>query len=217
MAMKTILVTGFAAFGGEKINPSWEAVKQLDQLIIDEHQLIARQLPCSFAESSQHLTKLLEELQPQIVLNIGQAGGRLDISLERVAINLDDARIADNLGAQPIDQIIIKDAPSAYFTNLPLKAILQAVRSNGIPASISYSAGTFVCNHVFYTLMHWINTVNPAIKGGFIHIPYLPEQAAVLGAQPSMTRETVISGLKIILKTIITTPQDISAVGGTIC
>ena len=217
MAMKTILITGFAAFGGEKINPSWEAVKQLDQLIIDEHQLIARQLPCSFAESSEHLTKLLEELQPQIVLNIGQAGGRLDISLERVAINLDDARIADNLGAQPIDQTIIKDAPNAYFTNLPLKALLQVARNNGIPASISYSAGTFVCNHVFYTLMHWINTVNPAIKGGFIHIPYLPEQAAALGAQPSMTQETVISGLKTILKTIIATPKDISAVGGTIC
>lgn len=215
--MKTILITGFAAFGGEKINPSWEAVKQLDQLIIDEHQLIARQLPCSFAESSGHLTKLLEELQPQIVLNIGQAGGRLDISLERVAINLDDARIADNLGAQPIDQTIIKNAPNAYFTNLPLKAILQVARNNGIPASISYSAGTFVCNHVFYTLMHWINTLNPAIKGGFIHIPYLPEQAAALGAQPSMTAETVINGLKIILKTIIATPQDISAVGGTIC
>lgn len=215
--MKTILLTGFEAFGGEKINPSWEAVKQLDQLIIDEHQLIARQLPCSFTESSQHLIKLLEELQPQIVLNIGQAGGRLDISLERVAINLDDARIADNLGAQPIDQTIIKDAPSAYFTNLPLKAILQTARSNGIPASISYSAGTFVCNHVFYTLMHWIDAVNPAIKGGFIHIPYLPEQAAALGAQPSMTQETVINGLKIIIKTIITTPQDISAVGGTIC
>lgn len=215
--MKTILITGFAAFGGEKINPSWEAVKQLDQLIIDEHQLIARQLPCSFAESSEHLTKLLEELQPQIVLNIGQAGGRLDISLERVAINLDDARIADNLGAQPIDQTIIKDAPNAYFTNLPLKALLQVARNNGIPASISYSAGTFVCNHVFYTLMHWINTVNPAIKGGFIHIPYLPEQAAALGAQPSMTQETVISGLKTILKTIIATPKDISAVGGTIC
>lgn len=215
--MKTILITGFEAFGGEKINPSWEAVKQLDQLIIEEHQLIARQLPCSFTESSQRLIQLLEELQPQIVLNIGQAGGRLDISLERVAINLDDARIADNLGAQPIDQTIIKDAPSAYFTNLPLKAILQTARSNGIPASISYSAGTFVCNHVFYTLMHWINTVNPAIKGGFIHIPYLPEQAAALVAQPSMTQETVISGLKIILKTVISTPQDISAVGGTIC
>ncbi len=215
--MKTILITGFAAFGGEKINPSWEAVKQLDQLIIDEHQLIAHQLPCSFTESSEYLTKLLEELQPQIVLNIGQAGGRLDISLERVAINLDDARIADNLGAQPIDQTIIKDAPNAYFTNLPLKAILQVARSNGIPASISHSAGTFVCNHVFYTLMHWINTLNPAIKGGFIHIPYLPEQAAALGAQPSMTQETVISGLKTILKTIIATPKDISAVGGTIC
>jgi pyroglutamyl-peptidase len=215
--MNTILITGFAAFGGEKINPSWEAVKQLDQLIIDEYQLIARQLPCSFAESSEHLIKLLEELQPQIVLNIGQAGGRLDISLERVAINLDDARIADNLGAQPIDQTIIKNAPSAYFTNLPLKALLQSARNNGIPASISYSAGTFVCNHVFYTLMHWINTLNPAIKGGFIHIPYLPEQAAALGAQPSMTQETVISGLKIILKTIIATPQDISTVGGTIC
>ncbi len=215
--MNTILITGFAAFGGEKINPSWEAVKQLDKLIIDEYQLIARQLPCSFTESSEHLIKLLEELQPQIVLNIGQAGGRLDISLERVAINLDDARIADNLGAQPIDQTIIKNAPSAYFTNLPLKALLQAARNNGIPASISYSAGTFVCNHVFYTLMHWINTLNPAIKGGFIHIPYLPEQAAALGAQPSMTQETVINGLKIILKTIIATPQDISTVGGTIC
>ncbi len=215
--MNTILITGFAAFGGEKINPSWEAVKQLDKLIIDEYQLIARQLPCSFTESSEHLIKLLEELQPQIVLNIGQAGGHLDISLERVAINLDDARIADNLGAQPIDQTIIKNAPSAYFTNLPLKALLQAARNNGIPASISYSAGTFVCNHVFYTLMHWINTLNPAIKGGFIHIPYLPEQAAALGAQPSMTQETVINGLKIILKTIIATPQDISTVGGTIC
>ena len=215
--MQKILLTGFEAFNGESINPSWEAVKLLDGKVISNTVIFARQLPCVFGKAIQTLTELITEIKPCLVLNIGQAGGRLDISIERIAINIDDARIPDNAGNQPIDTTIISGAPSAYFSTLPIKAITACLRSNGIPASVSQTAGTFVCNHVFYGLMHFLNSKLLNTKGGFIHIPYLPSQAANLPGQPSMALETIVSGLEIIIVTCLNYSQDIHQSGGTIC
>lgn len=217
MQMKRILITGFEPFGGEVINPSWELVKRLDNVQIAGYSIIGRQLACAFNLAGEQLAEYLEEFQPAIVLNIGQAGGRQNISLEKVAINLIDARIADNLGNQPIDETISNDGATAYFTNLPLKAISHELTQNGIPNSISYSAGSFVCNYVFYQLMELIERRNLTIQGGFIHIPYLPEQVVNLANQPSMGMDTLLKGIELILKCIVSQPVELKISGGTIC
>ncbi|KEY60879.1 pyroglutamyl-peptidase I [Serratia sp. DD3] len=213
--MQKVLITGFEPFGGEQVNPSWEVVKQLDGLQIAGAQIIARQLPCVFGEALTVLNAAIDELQPQRVLAIGQAGGRSDISVERVAINVDDARIADNQGQQPIDQAIVEHGPAAYFSTLPIKAIVNALRQAGIPASVSQTAGTYVCNHVMYGLLHRLSS-QPQIKGGFIHIPYLPEQAAHHPGQPSMAAETVLAALKLAISLTLRVEQDLKVAGGTI-
>lgn len=216
--MKTILLTGFEPFGGESINPSWEAVKQLAGMEIDGYQVVVRQLSCTFALAGDELDALIDKYQPSIVLNVGQAAGRNTISVEKIAINWVDARIPDNSGQQPIDEPIVSSAPDAYFTNLPLKGLVNRLNSDGIPASISYSAGTFVCNYIFYRLMHKIATDNLATYGGFIHIPLLPSQAVKNLVQPSMSLATVISGLKLVLEEIITpTNTLVNTSSGTIC
>jgi len=214
--MQKILLTGFEPFGGEILNPSWEAVKQLNGKIINNHLVESHQLPCVFGKSLQVLQHLIEQTHPILVINIGQAGGRLDMSIERIAINIDDARIPDNIGQQPIDMPIFENAPAAYFSSLPIKAIVKELRSNGIPASVSQTAGTFVCNHVFYGLMHYLQN-HEVIRGGFIHIPYLPSQAVNLSNQPSMNLTTIIAGLEIIISTSINQDTDIKQSGGTIC
>lgn len=217
MSMKIILITGFEPFGGEVINPSWELAQRLDNLQIANYSVVSRQLSCAFDLAAEQLAEYLEEFQPVIVLNIGQAGGRQNISLEKVAINLIDARIADNLGNQPIDEVISQNGATAYFTNLPLKAISYELTQNGIPNAISYSAGSFVCNYVFYQLMELIERRNLAIQGGFIHIPYLPEQVVNLASQPSMGMETLLKGIELILKCIVSQPIELKISGGTIC
>ncbi|PVZ85888.1 pyroglutamyl-peptidase I [Serratia sp. S1B] len=211
--MQKVLITGFEPFGGEQVNPSWEVVKQLDGLHIAGAQIIARQLPCVFGEALSVLNTAIDELQPQRVLAIGQAGGRSDITVERVAINVDDARIADNQGQQPIDQAIVEHGPVAYFSTLPIKAIVNTLRKAGIPASVSQTAGTYVCNHVMYGLLHRLSN-QPQVKGGFIHIPYLPEQAAHHPGQPSMAAETVLSALKLAISLILSVEQDLKEAGG---
>jgi len=176
--MKRILLTGFDPFGGEQSNPSWEVVRRLDGLLIgDSHQIVSARLPCEFVNSLLILDVALRQHQPAIVICLGQAGGRADISLERIAINVDDARMSDNAGAQPVDVPVVSGGPAAYFSSLPIKAIAQELHLSGIPASISQTAGTFVCNHVFYGLMHMASSMDSIQRAGFIHIPYLPEQA----------------------------------------
>ncbi len=175
--MAGVLITGFEPFGGETVNPSWEVVKQLDGMIIRGQQVVAKQLPCVFGEALTVLKAALETYQPRLTIAVGQAGGRVDITVERVAINVDDARIPDNKGQQPIDEPIVANGPAACFSTLPIKAIVSALRQQGIPASVSQTAGTFVCNHVMYGLLHQLQGKRGQ-KGGFIHIPYLPEQAA---------------------------------------
>lgn len=211
--MRHILVTGFEPFGGETINPSWEVVKQLEGLIIDDCRVVTRQLPCVFGESLTVLNAAIDELNPAVVIAVGQAGGRVDITVERVGINVDDARIPDNRGQQPIDVAIVPDGPAAWFSSLPIKAMVVAMREKGIPASVSQTAGTFVCNHVMYGLLHKIGE-NVEMKGGFIHIPYLPEQAAAHAGAPSMAAQTVKDALEIAITVALRQDSDINVVGG---
>uniref|UniRef100_A0A8I0D1A3 Pyrrolidone-carboxylate peptidase n=1 Tax=Pseudomonas tritici TaxID=2745518 RepID=A0A8I0D1A3_9PSED len=211
--MRHILVTGFEPFGGETVNPSWEVVKQLEGITIDDCRVVTRQLPCVFGESLTVLNSAIDELNPTVVVAVGQAGGRVDITVERVGINVDDARIPDNRGQQPIDVAIVPDGPAAWFSSLPIKAMVAAMREKGIPASVSQTAGTFVCNHVMYGLLHKIRE-RTNVKGGFIHIPYLPEQAAAHAGAPSMAAQTVKDALEIALTVALRQDSDINAVGG---
>ena len=207
--MAGVLITGFEPFGGEAVNPSWEVVKRLDGAIIAGQPVVARQLPCVFGEALTALNAALEELKPVLTLAIGQAGGRVDITVERVAINVDDARIPDNKGQQPI----VAGGPAAYFSTLPIKAIVTALRSKGIPASVSQTAGTFVCNHVMYGLLHSLRHRSGA-KGGFIHIPYLPEQAAAHPGEASMAVDTVRAALETAIAVALQQDGDVKIGGG---
>ncbi|GAB3091807.1 pyroglutamyl-peptidase I [Lysobacter terrae] len=204
--LPVVLLTGFAPFGGEAVNPSWQAVQQLHDRQIGGHRIVARQLPVEFGASLEALRVAIRETKPALVLCVGQAGGRASMSLERIAINVDDARIPDNAGAQPIDSEIVAGGPAAYFTGLPIKAMLAALREAGIPAEVSQSAGTYVCNHVFYGLMHALR--HRRIRGGFVHIPYSPEQAARHPDAPGLAVETVVEGLRIALQVALETRVD---------
>lgn len=211
--MHTILLTGFTAFGTETVNPSWQAVSALHQWQPDaDTRVHALQLPCVFDESLQLLAAAIDQFQPVLVIAVGQAGGRCAFSLEKVAINYDDARIADNKGQQPLGRAIDDKGPAAYFTTLPVKAIIQRLRQQGIPAELSFSAGTFVCNHVFYGLMQQLAS-QPAVRGGFIHIPYNPAQACRHQA-PSMSLDLVIAALKTSIELSLQTTPDIELATG---
>ncbi|WP_046179597.1 pyroglutamyl-peptidase I [Domibacillus tundrae] len=212
--MANILLTGFEAFGGDATNPSLEAVTKLNGKKAGDFTIVARQLPTVFDESIASLQEYVEELNPTLVICVGQAGGRPDITVERVAINVNDARIADNKEQQPIDTQIIEGGPAGYWSTLPIKAIVKTMRDNGIPASVSQTAGTFVCNHIFYGLMHILENEGKQVRGGFIHIPYLPEQAAVHPGQPSMSLDTIIKGLELAVETALTHEKDIIEIGG---
>lgn len=189
-----ILLTGFTPFGNEDINPSWEAVRELHGRHIGGHQVVARLLSTVFDESRRELEQAVGEVDPAIMLGVGQAGGRSRLSIERVAINVQDARLPDNAGAQPIDEAVIAGAPAAYFSSLPIKAMLAALQADGLPVEISNTAGTYVCNHVAYLMLH-LAAQHPGVRAGFIHIPYLPMQAARLAQAPSMAQGDVVRGL----------------------
>lgn len=212
--MKTVLITAFEPFDGERINPSWEAVSQLDERMICGARVVARQLPCVFGASLDTLFAAIDECKPDLVIAVGQAGGRSDITVERVGINIDDARIPDNAGRQPIDEPIVKKGPAAYFSTLPIKAIVEGIREAGIPASVSQTAGTFVCNHVMYGLLHHLASHKKPVRGGFIHIPYLPEQAVAHPGAASMSAQTVLLALEMALTLSLTVEEDIRLEGG---
>jgi pyroglutamyl-peptidase len=200
------LVTGFDPFGGEAINPSQQIAQALDGEVIAGHRVIGAILPTRFAAAPPALEMLLEQHRPALVLALGQAGGRAGISLERVAINLIDARIPDNAGSQPIDARVVDNAANAYFSTLPIKAMLQRLRDAGIPASLSQTAGTFVCNQVFYALMHALR--RRRARGGFVHVPYLPEQAARHAGDPSLPLQTMVEAVRLCLDAALTTAAD---------
>lgn len=216
--MTKVLVTGFEPFGGDAINPALEAIKKIQQhkRVDDQIEVITQEIPTVFQKSIQALKETIEAVQPDVVICVGQAGGRSEISVERVAINVDDARIPDNEGNQPVDKPIVNAGPAAYWSTLPIKAIVQAIQNAGIPSSVSQTAGTFVCNHIFYGLAHLIATEYPSIRGGFIHIPFLPEQAVKHKGQPSMGLESIVRALEIAIETAAFVKEDIAAVGGQI-
>ena len=215
-----ILVTGFDPFGGEKINPALETIKRLPDTILGA-QIIKLEIPTVVGKSLAKITEAVEKENPNVVLSIGQAGGRSEITVERVGINIDDCRIPDNEGNQPIDEPVIKGGPAAYFVTIPIKAIVENIQAHNIPASISNTAGTFICNHVCYGVAHLAAARTAAgkpMKSGFIHIPFLPEQ--VIGKPaltPSMSLETIVSGITHALEAIVEHGSDIKVSGGKIC
>lgn len=212
-ALPRVLLTGFDPFGGESINPSWEAVRRLDGQIVSGHVIAAEQLPTCFGLSLRRLRTALRRHAPVLTICVGQAGGRASLSLERIAINVDDARIADNAGARPVDTPIVRRGPAAYFSTLPIKAQLRALQAAGVPVEISQTAGTFVCNHVFYGLMHALRAT-PRRRGGFVHIPFLPEQAARHPGAPGLALEQTVRGLRLIVETALATRRDITLGAG---
>ena len=192
-----IIVTGFDPFGGEKINPSIECVKALPE--IEGVELIRLELPTVFKESAKRLNEVINDVKPDAVLSVGQAGGRPGITMERIAINVDDARIPDNICQQPIDEAIQLDGEAAYFTTLPIKRIVKAIREAGISAEVSNSAGTFVCNHIMYQSLFAATKADKPFKAGFMHIPFIPEQTT---DKPSLPLEESTRALQIAIETI---------------
>ena len=211
-----ILVTGFDPFGGEPINPAIESVKKLPDNIAGA-EIIKLEIPTVRKKSLEKIEKAINEHNPDIILSIGQAGGRFDISIERVGINLDDFRIPDNEGNQIIDEPIFPDGENSYFVKLPVKAMVQNVQKNNIPASVSYTAGTFVCNHVLYGVLYLIEKKYKGKKSGFIHIPFLPQQVVDKRNMPSMELNTIVKGLTAAIEAIVKNNEDIKEVGGTVC
>ena len=212
-----ILVTGFDPFGGEKINPALEAVKGLADSI-NGAEIKKLEIPTVFGKSADVVKAAIEDFKPDYVLNIGQAGGRFAISPERVAINVDDARIADNEGNQPIDVAIKEDGEAAYFTQLPVKAMVTSIKKAGIPGEVSNTAGTFVCNHIMYQVQYLIQKNYPEIKGGFIHVPFIPEQVVNKAGQPAMSLSDMTKGLTAAIEAVVEFDgkEDLKQVGGAI-
>ncbi len=211
-----VLITGFDPFGGESINPALEAVKKLPDTI-EGAEIIKLEIPTVFRKSLEKIEENIIKLNPDVVISIGQAGGRFGITPERVAINIDDARIPDNETNQPIDIPIFEDGDTAYFTTLPIKAMVKEMQDNGIPSSVSNTAGTFVCNHVMYGVLYMAAKKYPNIKAGFIHVPYIPSQVVTKPNQPSMSTEDITKGLTLCIKAIVNNSSDIKTVGGEIC
>ena len=206
-----VLLTGFDPFGEDTLNPSWLAVQALHGREVAGHRVVAAQLPTVFGQAIGVLHALLATHQPSLVICVGQAGGRAALSLERVAININDARIADNAGAQPVDTAVAADGPAAYFSTLPVKAMRLAIRHEGVASEVSQTAGTFVCNHVFYGLMHALahKPEFKVVRGGFIHVPWLPSQGA-----PAMPLQDMVSGLHAAVACALRTAGDAGVSAG---
>ena len=208
-----LLLTAFSPFGGEKINPSLEAVKLVKDKIL-ETDIIKLEVPTVFGKSIKIVADAIEKGKPDYVLCIGQAGGRYGITPERVAINIDDARIPDNEGNQPIDIPIFADGEPAYFSNLPVKSIVEEIRKEGLPASLSNSAGTYVCNHLMYGVLYTLSKKFKEVKGGFIHVPFVPEQTVDKPDKPSMSLTDIVRGLEAAIKAAVENQTDINVTGG---
>ena len=208
-----VLLTAFDPFGGERMNPAQEAVTLVsDQL--GEIEIVKCYVPTVFEKSVEIVVEAIKIHRPDAVLCVGQAGGRPQLTLERVAINLDDAPIADNAGNQPIDRTILADGKNAYFSTLPVKGMVASIREAGIPAAISYTAGTFVCNHLMYGLLYTLENHHPGIRGGFLHVPFLPEQVKPGSNTPSMPLADIVRGIEAAIAAISKYSADISASEG---
>lgn len=212
-----ILVTGFDAFNGEKINPASLILDKLgDEL--DGHKIEKLFLPTTFTKVADLIERKIVETKPDILISLGQAGGRSDITVERVAINIADASIADNDGNKPIDEKIRWDGKNAYFSTLPIKAIVENLREEEIPASVSNSAGTYVCNHVMYNDLYFAEKYKN-MTAGFIHVPYLPAQVLDKRGLSSMSLENMVKAVEIIIKTSAEYKgkEDLAKAEGRIC
>jgi len=211
-----LLLTAFDPFGDDRINPALESVKKVASKI-ESVEITKLEVPTVFRKSITIVKSEMDRLQPDVVLCVGQAGGRFDVTPERVAINIDDARIPDNEGNQPLSVTIFEDGETAYFSTLPIKAMVQAIRALGLPSSISNTAGTFVCNHLMYGVLYHINKSYPHMRGGFIHVPYIPEQVANQASSvpymslPDITRslEAAIGAIGANLQDVVTTEGQI--------
>jgi pyroglutamyl-peptidase len=209
-----ILLTGFEPFDGDTVNPSWAAARSAARLLQSEGlDVQAVELPCVFGDAAKVLADALERFTPELVLCAGQAGGRARISLERVAINCEDARIPDNAGNQPVDEPVVPGGPAAYFTSLPVKAALAALTAEQIPAEMSQSAGTYVCNHVFYALMHALR-LRPGTRGGFVHVPYEDAQLPAGSSAPSLPAPQMAAALAVVVRTALATTADLKLPAG---
>lgn len=216
-----ILVTGFEPFGDEAINPAWEAVKRLPDTISGA-SIVKLLVPTAFGFCGRVLYEALERHAPDAVLSVGQAGGRCDLSVERVAINVADGRIPDNEGRRPIDEPVLADGPAAYFSTLPIKAVVARVRDRGVPASVSNSAGTYVCNYLMYLALHAVARgrpgTGPGTMAGFVHVPYLPAQAVGKpAATPTMSVETMAAAIEAAVEAIVDTREDLRVPEGRTC
>ena len=209
------LVTGFEPFGGDGVNPSALALPRLSKRIAGAavHTAV---LPCSFAHSTAALKVAIDAVKPDIVLSVGLAGGRAELCLERVAINVQDARIRDNDGKQPIDVPIVEKGSAAHFATLPIKACVAEMRKAGLPSAVSNTAGTFVCNHIFYALMDIAAGHPIPMRGGFLHVPYLPEMVARGAPSPSMALDDIVKGIEIIVAVSAERTSDIHTAEGRI-
>jgi pyroglutamyl-peptidase len=212
-----ILITGFEPFGGESVNPSWEAVRRLPDEIPGA-EVIKLQIPTVFGRSADVVRQAIVEHDPDVVVSVGQAGGRFMVHPERVAINIDDGRIEDNDGYQPIDTPIQTDGSPAYFSTLPVKAMVTAMRKAGVPAAVSNSAGTYVCNHIMYQVLYMIERDFPGKRGGFVHVPYTPQQVVDRPGLPSIGVEDMAIALAAGLGAVVeyTGKDDERAVGGAL-
>lgn len=197
-----ILLTGFEPFGGDSVNPSWEVARALHGEVVAGGRVHACCLPTTFDGAPAALREALARYEPEVVIALGLASGRAEVSIERVAVNLIDARIPDNAGHRPQDVPVRSDGPAAYFSTLPIKAMRDALRAAGHPAGLSLSAGAFVCNQVFYELQHQL--AGQARRSGFIHVPALPQQAALaLPVVPSMGLTAQVEAIRLAIATAL--------------
>ncbi len=210
-----VLVTGFEPFGGDSINPSWEVARALHGGCIQGVPVIGAQLPCTFEGAVPALQKLIRHHKPRLVLALGLAGNRSAISLERVAINWMDARIPDNAGAQPADLPVKAGGPAAYFTRLPIKALVERLHAQGLPAEVSTTAGSFVCNQVFYGLMSTLRR-QPSVAAGFIHLPPLPEQDVLPPPSLALPLTEQVRGLQLIVQALLAGLEETHTPGGSL-
>lgn len=204
-----ILVTGFDPFGGESINPAWEAVRTIPDTV--KGAAVAKlEIPTVFQKGAAAIVRALEEIQPDAVLSVGQAGGRSALTVEFVGINWADARIPDNEGGRPIGETIHEDGETAYFSTLPVHAMVDRIRRAGLPAHLSYSAGTYVCNEVMYSVAYYIAKHRLPVRSGFLHVPLAPEQTIVKpNGTPSMNVADMTRGIVCALEAIVEHEEDI--------
>ncbi len=214
-AIRRVLVTGFTPFGGEATNPSWEIVRALPDTLAG-YSIEKLRVPTEFGRAIEVAEKAIDKWQPQLVLCFGQAGGRSRMSVERVAINVDDARIADNAGRQLIDEPIRRNAPAAYFCTVPVKAMVAGMARAGVPAEVSNSAGTFVCNHLIYGVLHHIAGKGYATRAGFIHVPFVETQIVERPDTAALSLATMITGAKAAIMAAVRNKTDLKLVGGAL-